>query len=141
MTSFLFLLSLPLTPPQLQPPHLYQRQLRKYDCYAESTALAHARTCSGKLSNPDTRPGLKENFIEIYKTYMNLPQTARHMAWHNNVRLGCGIARCPSFYFVVCHYAPGGNYIGQPFYTVGSPCSMCPGGTTCNNSTVLCDSP
>ncbi|RCN31293.1 SCP-like protein [Ancylostoma caninum] len=59
-------------------PQAANMQKMSYDCYAESTALAHARTCSGKLSNPDTRPGLKENFIEIYKTYMNLPQTARH---------------------------------------------------------------
>ncbi|EYC05802.1 hypothetical protein Y032_0080g1366 [Ancylostoma ceylanicum] len=103
-----------------------------------------ARTCSGKLSPPETRPGYKENFIQIYKTYLNLPQTARHaserwwkqlsfyganprmmftyqmriektriirnwgkMAWHNNARLGCAIARCSGFSFVVCHYAPG----------------------------------
>ncbi|EYC13656.1 hypothetical protein Y032_0043g844 [Ancylostoma ceylanicum] len=159
-------------------PQAANMQKMQYDCFAESTAMAHARTCSGKLSNPDTRPGLKENFIEIYKTYMTLPQTARHasqrwwkelsmygvnpnmlftaqmrrattkiirhfgkMAWHDNVRLGCGIARCPKFSFVVCHYGPGGNIIGENFYTVGSPCSMCPGGTTCNNSTMLCDSP
>ncbi|KIH46915.1 hypothetical protein ANCDUO_23030 [Ancylostoma duodenale] len=63
------------------------------------------------------------------------------MAWHNNVRLGCGIARCTKFSFVVCHYRPGGNNIGENFYTVGAPCSMCPGGTTCNNSTMLCESP
>ncbi|EPB78593.1 SCP-like protein [Ancylostoma ceylanicum] len=59
-------------------PQAANMQKMQYDCFAESTAMAHARTCSGKLSNPDTRPGLKENFIEIYKTYMTLPQTARH---------------------------------------------------------------
>ncbi|EPB78592.1 SCP-like protein [Ancylostoma ceylanicum] len=125
-------------------PQAANMQKMKYDCFAESTALMHARTCSGKLSNPDTRPGLKENFIEIYKTYLNLPQTARHasqrwwkelsmygvnrnmlftaemrrattrivrhfgkMAWHSNIGLGCGIARCAKFSFVVCHYRPG----------------------------------
>ncbi|EYC35595.1 hypothetical protein Y032_1019g3408 [Ancylostoma ceylanicum] len=50
----------------------------KYDCDAERSAMRAAKTCSGKLSPPETRPGYKENFIQIYKTYLNLPQTARH---------------------------------------------------------------
>ncbi|PIO60822.1 SCP-like protein, partial [Teladorsagia circumcincta] len=53
------------------------------------------------------------------------------MAWHNNVRLGCAIQRCPNFYFVVCQYGPGGNNIGENIYDVGSTCTRCPAGTTC----------
>ncbi|KIH55471.1 hypothetical protein ANCDUO_14373 [Ancylostoma duodenale] len=51
----------------------------KYDCHAEASAMAAALTCSGQLSPPETRPGYKENFIKIYKTYLNLPQTARYV--------------------------------------------------------------
>ncbi|PIO66925.1 hypothetical protein TELCIR_11346, partial [Teladorsagia circumcincta] len=29
------------------------------------------------------------------------------MAWHDNVRLGCGHHRCDGFIFAVCHYGPG----------------------------------
>ncbi|RCN42974.1 SCP-like protein [Ancylostoma caninum] len=159
-------------------PQAANMQNMKYDCTAESSALAHARTCSGRLSDPTTRPGFKENFVEIYKIHLNLAQTARHvsmirlfapclkimripdhlenpaaiddqtsnhthsqMAWHNNVRLGCGISRCGGFSFVVCHYGPGGNNIGEYIYSVGAPCSMCPAGTVCNAVTELCESP
>ncbi|RCN41850.1 SCP-like protein [Ancylostoma caninum] len=148
----------------------------KYDCDAEVSAMVASRTCSQKLSPRETRPNYKENFITIHKTYLDLPQTARHaserwwkqlskfganrqmrftqamrteqtriirnwgkMAWHNNARLGCAITRCSGFSFVVCHYAPGGNNIGENFYTVGTPCSMCPQGTRCDNSTMLCE--
>ncbi|RCN38523.1 hypothetical protein ANCCAN_15554, partial [Ancylostoma caninum] len=51
----------------------------KYDCNAEASAMAAALTCSGQLSPPETRPGYKENFIKIHKTYLNLPQTATHV--------------------------------------------------------------
>ncbi|RCN41848.1 hypothetical protein ANCCAN_12176 [Ancylostoma caninum] len=51
----------------------------KYDCNAEASAMVASRTCSQKLSPPETRPGYKENFITIHKTYLDLPQTARHV--------------------------------------------------------------
>ncbi|KAL6733899.1 hypothetical protein Aduo_004500 [Ancylostoma duodenale] len=50
----------------------------KYDCNAEASAMAAAKKCSGKLSPPETRPGYKENFVKIHRTFLNLPDTARH---------------------------------------------------------------
>ncbi|RCN24971.1 hypothetical protein ANCCAN_29320 [Ancylostoma caninum] len=64
---------------------LSNAQIQKYDCNAEASAMAAALTCSGQLSPPETRPGYKENFIKIHKTYLNLPQTATHASerwWH-----------------------------------------------------------
>ncbi|GLH00456.1 Venom allergen 3, partial [Gryllus bimaculatus] len=50
--------------------------------------------------------------------------------WASTNRIGCGY----TFYqdgdwgkkYYVCNYAPGGNYVGQPLYQVGSPRSACP---------------
>ncbi|PIO57752.1 hypothetical protein TELCIR_20828, partial [Teladorsagia circumcincta] len=78
-----------------------------YDCTAETSALRHAKTCSGELSERSSRPGLKENIVKLYKNYLNNTDVGRHMAWHNNVRLGCGHYRCDGFIFAVCHYGPG----------------------------------
>ncbi|KIH55469.1 SCP-like protein [Ancylostoma duodenale] len=50
----------------------------KYDCNAEASAMAAAKKCSGKPSPPETRPGYKENFVKIHRTFLNLPDTARH---------------------------------------------------------------
>ncbi|KAL6733926.1 hypothetical protein Aduo_004524 [Ancylostoma duodenale] len=150
-------------------------QKMNYDCNAEASAIRHANSCSGKLSDPNSRPGLKENIIKINKIYLTQKEAAekaadrwwkelsmygvrrdmkftseiRHrterivthwskMAWHDNVRLGCGINKCNNFYFAVCHYGPGGNDVGQHIYNVGETCTNCPGGTTCDATTGLC---
>ncbi|ETN85846.1 SCP-like protein [Necator americanus] len=39
----------------------------KYDCWAESYAQSHVRSCDGKLSPPESRPGYKEN-IHVLNT-------------------------------------------------------------------------
>ncbi|KIH59870.1 SCP-like protein [Ancylostoma duodenale] len=49
-----------------------------YDCNMEAGAIAHAKTCSRKESNPKSRPGIGENIIEINKMYLNMPQVAKH---------------------------------------------------------------
>ncbi|EYC44800.1 hypothetical protein Y032_0449g1663 [Ancylostoma ceylanicum] len=51
-------------------------QKMKYDCDAEASAIRHANTCSGELSNPNTRPGLKENIIKINKVYLSQKEAA-----------------------------------------------------------------
>merc|ERR1712086_1029238 len=54
------------------------------------------------------------------------------MAWASSSRIGCGMTKCASMTglsssfrdaeFVVCDYAPAGNYIGQsPYASTGSP--------------------
>ncbi|KIH57475.1 SCP-like protein [Ancylostoma duodenale] len=70
-------------------PQAANMQKMEYDCFAENSALVHARTCSGKLSDPATRLGLKENFVEINKIHLNLVQTARHAStrWWNEMSL------------------------------------------------------
>ncbi|PIO72327.1 hypothetical protein TELCIR_05741 [Teladorsagia circumcincta] len=60
------------------------------------------------------------------------------MAWHDNIRLGCAIQRCRTFYFAVCQYGPGGNDVGEYIYNVAAVCSACPSGTICNDATALC---
>nr|ALA23441.1 cap-27 [Haemonchus contortus] len=156
-------------------PEAQNMQKMVYDCTAEKSALRHAKTCSGELSDKSTRPGFKENIIKLFKNYLNDTDVGKHasfrwwkelslygvniemrftseiryrqtqivthftkMAWHNNVRLGCGHHRCDGFIFAVCHYGPGGNVIGENIYNPGPTCSNCPGNTTCDNKTGLC---
>ena len=40
---------------------------------------------------------------------------------------------------LVCNYGPAGNYIYQPVYIRGEPCSSCPAGAKCRNG--LCSLP
>ncbi|KAK3765158.1 hypothetical protein RRG08_027797 [Elysia crispata] len=56
------------------------------------------------------------------------------VVWATSRALGCGVKYCPLLkrfkakkgYHVVCHYGPGGNYVGQRPYNLGEPCSKCP---------------
>ncbi|KAK5979818.1 hypothetical protein GCK32_004607 [Trichostrongylus colubriformis] len=72
------------------------------------------------------------------RIFLNRKAACLQMAWHDSVRLGCGIQRCRNFYFVVCQYGPGGNIIGEDIYDVGPTCSRCPIGTTCERANGLC---
>ncbi|KIH61147.1 SCP-like protein [Ancylostoma duodenale] len=51
-------------------------QKMNYDCNAEASAIRHANSCSGKLSDPNSRPGLKENIIKINKIYLTQKEAA-----------------------------------------------------------------
>jgi hypothetical protein len=69
------------------------------------------------------------------------------VVWATSGSLGCGATFCPTVVngpsnstFVVCNYAPPGNFIGQTPYTQGPSCSQCPAGLGgCNNG--LCAVP
>lgn len=68
------------------------------------------------------------------------------MVWATTWRVGCGIHVCPTTQgfggsnarYLVCNYAPGGNYQGQLPFISGPSCSQCPAGTTCDASGKLC---
>jgi len=63
------------------------------------------------------------------------------MVWAENYLVGCGITNCgnvsvdgvvkPQAQYVVCNYAPGGNYEGEAPYIAGKSCSQCPGKNKC----------
>jgi len=42
------------------------------------------------------------------------------MIWAGTLAVGCGAAACGGNTFLVCDYAPGGNYLGQPPYVAGA---------------------
>ena len=54
------------------------------------------------------------------------------MLWADTEYVGCGVSqyRDGSWYrnYVVCHYGPKGNWLGNPVYEIGEPCSRCPAG-------------
>lgn len=57
------------------------------------------------------------------------------VVWAKSTEVGCAVARCPSMNvggriwnsatFVVCNYAPAGNFNGELPYVSGSSCSQC----------------
>ncbi|CAJ0591346.1 unnamed protein product [Cylicocyclus nassatus] len=49
------------------------------------------------------------------------------MAWGTSHKLGCAVVACPKFTYAVCQYGPAGNYLGRVIYSIGEPCSGCPG--------------
>ncbi|VTJ63616.1 Hypothetical predicted protein [Marmota monax] len=68
------------------------------------------------------------------------------MVWATSNRIGCAIHTCQNMnvwgsvwrraVYLVCNYAPKGNWIGEAPYKVGVPCSSCPpsyGGSCTDN--------
>uniref|UniRef100_H3AQJ5 Peptidase inhibitor 15 n=2 Tax=Latimeria chalumnae TaxID=7897 RepID=H3AQJ5_LATCH len=68
------------------------------------------------------------------------------MVWATSNRIGCAVNTCHNMnvwgsvwqqaVYLVCNYAPKGNWIGEAPYKVGVPCSACPpsyGGACSNN--------
>ena len=79
---------------------------------------------------------------ERYQMDGQLMGPLRHysaMVWAGTNRVGCAVGFCNAGFqggwdrFVVCNYAPAGNYHGQPWYEVGPPCSECSNTTKCND--------
>ncbi|KAJ8936293.1 hypothetical protein NQ318_001486 [Aromia moschata] len=58
------------------------------------------------------------------------------LVWAESTEVGCAVSYYSTssenrtWYHVlfVCNYGPAGNYVGQPMYKVGKPCSKCPKG-------------
>ena len=72
-----------------------------------------------------------------YQQNGNLVGPSRHysaMIWAETSTVGCAVGFCGGSWsrFVVCNYRDPGNYNGEGWYEVGSPCSQCPNGTSCN---------
>ncbi|KAM9436579.1 cysteine-rich venom protein [Clarias gariepinus] len=57
--------------------------------------------------------------------------------WFSSYEVGCGVAKCGSNYFYDCQYYRAGNYRRVPPYSLGEPCSACPG----NCEDKLCTNP
>ncbi|XP_063962060.1 uncharacterized protein LOC129270585 [Lytechinus pictus] len=59
------------------------------------------------------------------------------IVWAATNRVGCGRMFCPSLsrtslrnaWYVVCNYAPAGNYQGVQPYSIGTPCTQCTSGS------------
>ncbi|RCN23897.1 SCP-like protein [Ancylostoma caninum] len=45
------------------------------------------------------------------------------MVWQDTYRMGCYVNWCDSMTYVVCQYGPQGNWLGDPIYEVGDPCT------------------
>ncbi|WKX95492.1 hypothetical protein Q1695_012168 [Nippostrongylus brasiliensis] len=80
----------------------------------------------GELSSK----GIRTDMLFTKAAYKTGIQHFTKMAWDNNVYIGCAVAHCNSFNFVVCMYSPGGNTIGERVYKVGAVCSGCPNSCT-----------
>ncbi|EYC05762.1 hypothetical protein Y032_0080g1347 [Ancylostoma ceylanicum] len=51
-----------------------------YDCSVEASAQRSANTCTGQLSDPSTRPGLKENPNNIYDMSLSPEEAAEQVS-------------------------------------------------------------
>jgi len=67
------------------------------------------------------------------------------VTWAKTTLVGCGLTFCPSIsgltkaHFIVCNYAPAGNFQGEKPFVKGPVCTQCDSGKFyCNNG--LCDS-
>ncbi|KAJ8012053.1 hypothetical protein DPEC_G00064690 [Dallia pectoralis] len=68
------------------------------------------------------------------------------MVWATTKKIGCAVQTCYNMVvwgtmwrqatYLVCNYSPKGNWIGDPPYRVGIPCSSCPPnyGDSCRNN-------
>ncbi|EEB16252.1 Ves G 5 allergen precursor, putative [Pediculus humanus corporis] len=54
------------------------------------------------------------------------------LVWHDTHFVGCGRRDYGLNKLYVCNYGPTGNWINEPVYTVGEPCSKCPQGCSCD---------
>ena len=48
------------------------------------------------------------------------------VVWAKTTKLGCGYIYQNAKHTVVCNYNPAGNFISQPIYKTGRPCTACP---------------
>ncbi|EFO93846.1 CRE-SCL-18 protein [Caenorhabditis remanei] len=72
---------------------------------------------------------------------------ATQMVWADTYQIGCSVANFKEIHkktgrpitkiCVVCHYWPKGNYLNEPIYLEGQPCSKCES-KKCDKKTGLC---
>ncbi|VDM98958.1 unnamed protein product [Onchocerca ochengi] len=65
------------------------------------------------------------NISVFYKRPIDIFATRPDLAWGKTDKVGCGVAmHCDggNALFVVCHFAPRGNTIGELIYERGIPC-------------------
>ncbi|ULT95542.1 hypothetical protein L3Y34_004334 [Caenorhabditis briggsae] len=72
---------------------------------------------------------------------------ATQMVWADTYQIGCSVATFKDIHkktgrpitkiCVVCHYWPKGNYLNEPIYLEGQPCSKCES-KKCDKKTGLC---
>jgi len=83
-----------------------------------------------------TDPGFNSNNINPYVFDYGTGHYTQ-VVWADSEELGCGMVyyKGDSWYenLVVCNYAVTGNFIGQAMYKVGTSCSECPSGYTCDD--------
>ncbi|XGW02523.1 hypothetical protein V3C99_014508, partial [Haemonchus contortus] len=92
--------------------------------------------------------GAPENNIFSMEVYnQNLISEYAQLAWQSSDTIGCAIVSCfnGSSTLAVCEYNPGGDFIGEPIYTIGNPCTtdedcQCTG-CTCSKDEALCIAP
>nr|CDJ85558.1 SCP extracellular domain containing protein [Haemonchus contortus] len=88
----------------------------------------------------------QDNVFSMEVFNQNVIQEYTQLAWQSSNTIGCGIFTCwNSYTLVACEYNPGGNFIGEPIYTVGDPCTtnqdcQC-AGCTCSKDEGLCIAP
>ncbi|KIH68013.1 SCP-like protein [Ancylostoma duodenale] len=138
-------------------PQAMNMQKMTYDCTAELGAIQYSGTCSRVLSDPATRPGYKENIIEVNKLYLTNEQVATKASdrwWRElskygiNRRMFFSSAVRYRTTNIVTHFAKvsepsqcyfsSGNVVDNFFYAQGTTCTGCPAGTNCEQATGLC---
>lgn len=55
------------------------------------------------------------------------------VVWAKTVLVGCAAAKGKKGSYLICNYAPAGNWKDEPLFTRGDPCSACPDGKSCND--------
>lgn len=68
---------------------------------------------------------LNEALIANYSRRDNTNAISQ-MLWADTRFVGCGRTRTRSGAYIICNYGPAGNVEGQPIYSKGVPCEVCP---------------
>uniref|UniRef100_A0A8C8RT19 Peptidase inhibitor 15 n=1 Tax=Pelusios castaneus TaxID=367368 RepID=A0A8C8RT19_9SAUR len=86
--------------------------------------------------NLSVRTGSSILPLPIYSSKVDFSVMYVCMVWATSNRIGCAVHTCHNMnvwgsvwrraVYLVCNYAPKGNWIGEAPYKVGVPCSACP---------------
>jgi len=81
----------------------------------DAVGCAIATYTTKNLNTKVPKPHVEYHPIYGEVTIVHLPKNTN---WHHLI--------------LVCNYSPGGNYIGEPLYDIGSPCTGCPDSMSCS---------